>query len=230
MKTEEIKEELDRELEEATPSLNEERVKKHKIKLIDDSTIAAHKTMDRLRLITAGVLLIVFAVSLALIITNLVDFDKPMKTEVTCYVVMGLLSERVHVVTKNGEVLERFSLDSYADKYMEYNDELKNYKGMEAADYIYYLISAMIEGTKQKEVEISLQAINNSYDKTKESLQEIDKKITQRNVGAAVGIVLKTQPIQHSAYNDIIHLNKFISDLDAELDIILQNDVKNIDE
>ncbi len=230
MRTKKIKEELDRELDEATPNLNINKVKEHKMTLIDDYTIATHRKMDKLRYITAGALFLVFALACFLIITNVVKFSKPQKTtEVTCYIVTGLMpKERVHIVTKNGVVVERFSIGGFADKYMEYDENginLKNYKGVPTAEYLHNLLLVMTE-SKQPEVTVKLQAINNSYEKTKQELKSVNEEMIRLNVGDQRKINLDTEPIQHSAYNDIIKLKTFISDLDSQLEIILVNDVK----
>ncbi len=228
MKTKKIKEELDRELDEATPNLDINKVKENKITLIDDYTIATHKKMDRLRYITGGALFLVFALACFLIITNVVKFGEPQKkTEVTCYVVTGILpEERVHIVTKNGVVVERFSLGELANKYMEYNDSLKNYKGVPVAEYLHNLLLVMTETTQKDEVTVKLQAINNSYEKTKQELKSVNEEMIRLNVGDQIKINLDTEPIQDSAYNNIINLETFISDLDSQLEIILANKVK----
>ena len=228
MKTKKIKEELDRELDEATPDININKAKEQKITLMDDYTIATHKKMDRLRYITAGALFLVFALACFLIITNVVKFGEPQKkTEVTCYIVTGILpEERVHTVTKNGVVVERFSLGELANKYMEYNDSLKNYKGVPTAEYLHNLLLVMTESIKKDNVTIKLQAINNSYEKTKQDLKAINEEMIRLNVDDRIKINLDTEAIQHSAYNKIINLETYISDLDSQLEIILANKLK----
>lgn len=232
MKTKKIKEDLNRELDEATPNLNEKKVKSQKISLIDDATLAAHKKMDKLRWLTASILLVVFAVACVLVITTLVKFEEPKpKTEVTSYIVTGLMSEKVHIVTKNGKVVKSFALDDAAIGYMEYDDSVKDPEGMAASEYIYNLIVIMTNDTMKNEVDITLQAVNNSFEKAKEELKTIKNEIIKLNVAGigdnvAIKINLETEAIQHAAYNSIINLKTFINDLDSQLDVILANDVK----
>ena len=229
MKTKEIKEELDRELDEATPNINVEKVKKHKISLIDDYTIVTHKKMEKLRFITAGALFLVVALACLLVVTNVVEFGTPQKrTRVTCYILTGLMpDEKVHIITKDGVVEERFSVGKVdAEKYLEKNESLKNYKGAEAAEYIHNLILVMVETAKTNVVPIKLQAINNSYDESKEDLQDIKEELIRLNVGETKKIHLEIEPIQFGTYNNIINLETNIDDLDSQLEIILDNNVK----
>lgn len=235
MKTREIKEELDRELDEATPNLNEKKVKSHKIKLIDDDTLAAHKKMNNLKWLTASILLIVFAVACVLVITTLVNLGEQTggqqkKTEVTSYIVSGVIGERVHIITQNGLVIERFALDDSAIGYLEYDESVMNYEGMEVSQYIYNLILVMANGSMQNPVPITLQAINNSSEKTNEELQSIKDEITILNVGESKKIDLKTQAIKYAEYNGIIHLVAYIDDLDSQLEILLANQVKEAED
>ncbi len=229
MKTKEIKEELNKEIEQAMPEADLEPFKSEKIVLADDSSLIAHKKLDKFKYLTAVIILAVMLIALAIILPPIIfrnnenngTSSSSNASKVTCYIFETW--SQIHIITENDVVLAIEGLNADGVYMVEsLQEEDFDISNLEA------LLFKIVERScdlgdldKNKELIIRLYAINNDMEEAEKDVNLASDLLKQKLKDNNYKLIVSADEIDFEEYNVRLDSKEIITDLDAQKDVIL---------
>ncbi len=239
MKTREIKEELNKEIDQALPEADLKPFKQEKITVADDSTLLAQKKLDKFRYLTAVVILAVVILALALILPPIIyrpnqsgnnsnstssgSIVESNQSAVTCYIFdcWG----QVHIITENGVILAIEGINVSGKIIVsDLVDQEYDYSKVSIEEFMFKLIEqsiALDEIDEYSNHEIRLFAINNDAEYTEQKLSSVSRELKQKSNEKGYKFIIYDYYMDFEEYNLRIDPVEEITDLDAQKSVIL---------